>query len=289
MKIVLKNEYGSFEIGGGNHPVASLRAKSGFGIVGKEAETITFAGQPGKVTTNIRDVERIITLSIDFYGDPDAVEKLYRIIQYPVKIMCFFGSKRKQIEGRVLESTEIENIIYHKWQSIVLQFVCDNPYFNDFTNNVVDIATPIPMLPNLNEDGEWFISLPAVATSIDKTSIINNRSDVIVYPTIMLYSHKEADDTPESYGLIIKNITTNATIRLNYNLSVNEEITIDLPGRKIKSNINGNITGTISDDTVLGEFYLIVGRNEIAIESLNRLDNVSGKVKYSNNYISAVI
>lgn len=290
MRIVLENEYGCFEMGGGSHASARIISAAGFGVVGKEVETATFEGQAGRTTTSVRDVERTITLSIDFNGGQHEIERLYRIIYYPVDILCFFGDgRRRKIRGRLIDSTDYEQIIYHKLQSAVLQFVCDDPYFHDFGSTVIKIATHIDLFPNVIEGNVWYVQLPAVATSIEKTVTVNNRGVTMLYPVIKIRSNKSANDSPDDYGVTVKNLTTYKKITLNYNLSAEETITMNLPERKIISNINGNITNYISNDTVLSDFFLKVGENDINISSLNINDNISGEIEFTNNYIAAVI
>lgn len=289
MRIILKNEYGEFEMGG-RKSSAHIIAASGFGIAGKEAKTVTFEGQAGRTTTNIRDIERTITLSIEFNGGRREIERLYNIIYYPVDILCYFGEgQRRKIRGRILNSTDPESIIYRRLQTAVLQFSCDDPYFHDIHNTVIKIATPVDKLPNLLEDGAWYVSLPAVATETEKTVSVKNRGNTVLYPVIRLYSHKTADDSPENYGITVTNSTTGKAITLEYNLSVGEIITIDLPERKVISNIGGNITHCISDDTVLSEFFLQIGENLVTVDSINASDRVSAEIEFTNNYVAAVI
>ena len=52
---------------------------------------------------------------------------------------------------------------------------------------------------------------------------------------------------------------------ISYNPAQGEKITFDVASRKITSNVNGNITGKITDDTFLSEMYLDFGDNEIEI------------------------
>ena len=289
MKIILKNKYGEFIMGGGSHPRARIINIDGLGLMAREVNSITFEGQPGVTTTSSRDLQRTITISLDFYGGEHEVEKLYRIIYEPVEILCFFGEKRRKITGRCINACDVSSIIYREWQTVVLQFCCDNPYFCDFKNNVIKIATPKDMLPNTFLDGEWYISLPAIATAIDNTVQVENRGSTIIYPVIRLYSHKQEADSPESFGLAIKNLTTGKSIWINYNLSKEEVITIDLLKRKIKSNISGDITNKISDDTVLGDFFLTTGANQLRVESLNANDLLSAEVEFTNNYVAVVM
>lgn len=47
MLITLKNEFGTFEIGGGRHKCARLTDISGLGISGKEITSVVFPSQAG--------------------------------------------------------------------------------------------------------------------------------------------------------------------------------------------------------------------------------------------------
>lgn len=289
MKIILKNEYGEFSLGGGAHPHARIINIEGLGIMAREVNSLTFEGQAGVTTRGVRDLSRTITMSFDFYGGEKEIEKLYRIIYEPLEILCFFGSRRRKISARCVNATDVSAIIYQKWQTVVLQFSCDNPYFCDFNNTVIKIATPRDMLPNTFLEGEWFVSLPSVATVIDYTARVENRGNTRIYPVIRLYSHKEEGLPDEILGVAVKNHTTKKTIYLNYSLSPEEVITIDLLKRKIKSNISGDITNKISDDTCLGDFYLNPGGNLIEVVSENQDDLLSAEVEFTNNYVAAVM
>ena len=290
MRIALRNEFGSFEMGGGSHPSARLIEITGLGVPGKENTTIVFEGQPGQTLTESRDMERTITMSFDFYGDERTVQKLYRIIYRPVTIYFYLNNgERRKIVGHCTQSTDITKIIYHKWQSVVLQFICYDPYFHNVTNTVLKIAKPVNKLPNVNENGEWYVQLPAVATEIDKTVIANNTGQTILYPIIKIYSNKSEDDNPEAYGIVISNKTTGGVITIEYNLSVNEALRVDIPQRKIISNINGDITNYMSDDTVLSSFFLDIGENIITVDNPNPNDKMYAEIEFTNNYMAVVI
>ncbi len=74
-------------------------------------------------------------------------------------------------------------------------------------------------------------------------------------------------------GLVIRitveNHTTGKKIVLNHDFQPGEVITIDIPKRSVTSSISGNILNSISNDTVLGDFYFEVGNNRISAKSLN--------------------
>ena len=290
MRIRIKNEFGVFEVGGGSHPTARLLEIAGIGLPEKEDTTITFEGQPGQTLTNTRVQARTITMSFDFYGNERTVTKLYRILYCPVELEFFLGDVRRRISARCSTSTDIKKIIYRKWQSITIQFKCDDPFFHDLYNARHRIAEPVNLWPNsLNDDGTWSVEIPSVATEIEKTVKVFNRGETDLYPVFRIFSNKTEDDTPAAYGFVIKNETSGISLSVDYNLKVKDMVTVDLVKRKIESSISGDITNYISDDTVLGDFKLLLGENYITVESKNANDNMYAEIEYTNNYIGAVI
>lgn len=288
-KIVLKNKNGSFEIGGGSHPTARLESINGIGLLNKEVQSVKYVGQAGRTQTSIRDNERTITMSFNFYGDTKIVEQLYKILYNEVDIIITSGIKRQKITGQCLNATEIEKIIYHKWQKIAVQFVCNDPYFHDVDLITIPIAKRVDKFPNYqNNDGKWLIQLPAVATERIAKSIVENRGEVLIYPVIVLYNQSDVQSQADLTFEVINN-TTGAKITFDYSMSTDEIITVDLPHRKITSSVNGDITNRISDDTVLSDFYLAVGDNEISATVNDTNTALSMTMQYSNSYGAVVI
>lgn len=288
MRIVIQNDFGKFEIGGGRDKKARLITIEGIGIPAKDDTTIVFEGQAGKTVTGSRDLERVITMSLDFSGDECEVEKLYRIIHKPVEILFFLGNRRRMIRGRCTTATDITGIIYHRLQSAVLQFVCYNPYFLDFNKTVKAISANEDQFPNTNMDGKWYVELPAKATLRSSKASIYNYGDVEIYPLITLQNNKTIDTLSDNSSITLSNLTTGKDVILEYQMSAGENVIIDLENRAITSDINGSIVSCISDDTVLSDFYLEVGKNDIVIEA-GSAENIFAVAHYFNQYVSVVI
>lgn len=175
---------------------------------------------------------------------------------------------------------------------MVLQFVCDNPYFNDFYDTEIPIFQRIDKLPNTTDDTEcWYIQLPAVATERITSSVIENKGEIELYPVIQIAdsTNNNINNYTDVFGIEIINQTTGAFIHLNYQLLSNDVVTIDLPLRKIISSINGDITNKISDDTILSDFVLKCGKNLISCTNLDANREIYVNVKFTNNYAMAVI
>lgn len=289
LKIVIKNEYGSFEMGGGSHKNAQILETSGFGLPAKEMQSVTFSGQAGITPTSVRDLERTLTISLSFFGGQRDVERLYRILYREADIYCTFGTRRRKIHGICINPEEAAKIIYREWYTVVLQFVCPDPYFHDFENTSVAISKREDKFPNLYEDGEWKIQLSAPATVRTSEAAIINAGEVDIRPAIYIYNSAPVNTLSGAYGIVITNATTGKSISIDYNVADGETVTVDLAHRRITSDKSGDITNYISDDTVLGDFVLIPGVNDITAVNLNAAADITMTMEYTNNYTSAVI
>ena len=289
MRVLIKNEHGTFEMGGGNHTAARIKNIVGLGLPTKETETITFSGEPGQLTKNIRDMSRTITISFDFYGGQKEIEKLYKILYYPVELFFTFGDRKRKIACRCINPEDVEKIIYQRFYKSVIQFVCDNPYFNDFHYTRIAIFNIEDQFPNVSENDKWYVQLPAVATVRTMTSNIFNSGEIKVYPIIHIYNSANQIALMSDFcGIVITNESTGAKITLEYTFADGEEITMDLASRKITSNIAGNIINYISDDTDLSTFFLQLGNNKVTCENLSGSGDLSVIIEYTNNYAMAV-
>lgn len=270
MRLVLTNKRGTFEIGGGNHPTARLLEIEGLSPPEKDLETEACEGGAGDYIKHMRDKSRTITMSFDFYGVEDDVYKLYRILAQPLEMRFFIGSIRRKISAICINQTEIESIIYHRLQKIVLQFYCADPYFHSLSPKRYPVAKRTDLFPNVVlDDGKQGISLivrNGIATVKETTTIVKNEGDTAVYPTIEVVNNSVQNTTSGiSCSVVVKNVTTGKSMTISYNPAQGEKITFDVASRKITSDVNGNITGKITDDTFLSEMYLDFGDNEIEI------------------------
>lgn len=287
MRIVIKNEYGSFVCcGARDKGTARIQAIEGLGTPEKEISSVTFAGTAGFSFQSTRDTERTITLTADFFAEPREVQKLYRIIYRPVELYIYAGSVRRRISGIIARATEADKIIYHRWQAITLQIICSDPYFHDFDSTLLPIATYEDKLPNVYE-AAWYVSLPAVATASYTRRTIQNLGDTVLYPVI--YVSDISGLSAEGSYIAVTNKTTGAAVRIERTFSAGDTVTIDIPHRKITSAADGSITTAISDDTVLGDFYLECGENDIEVTSGNPSNVPHAEIRYNNNYAAVVI
>lgn len=288
MLITLKNEFGTFEIGGGNHKTARLIEITGLGLAGKEVTSVVFPSQAGHTVKKFRDSERTVTMSFDFYGEPHIAERLYKILYRPLDICINRGDGvRRKIYAYISEACGAENIIFHKWQKIALQFICPSPYFTDTFETVKNIGGFEDKFPNSYEGSEWKISLPAVATERRTRRKIQNYGDIKVYPVFEIKNYG-GNSQSENHTVTIKNHTTQKQITVTAQIFSSTTVIIDVPKRKIT--LNGNlITDSLSDASVLSDMYLALGENDIEILTNDANDIISADIKYENNYAAVVI
>jgi len=154
----------------------------------------------------------------------------------------------------------------------------------------IAIFSRADQFPNISENGNWYVELPAIATVRTIRANVINNGEIDVYPIIHIYNTANQVALMSGFsGVIITNETTGAKIELDYSPSDGEEIIIDLALRRITSNLAGNIINYISDDTVLSDFILKTGENIISCENLSGLTSLSAIVEYTNNYAMAVV
>lgn len=290
MRIVIQNEYGRFEAGSSRRFAIHITDIAGIGLLSKEVTGVSFAGQPGRTVTAVRDTERTITIAFEIYGGAREIEKIYRCIYHPVDIIFFLDDRRRRISGRCVNAADAEKIIYHRLNKLVLQFVCDDPYFHDYDTTQVNLNMPVNKLPNTLDGGEWYITLPTIATEIITRTDIINYGDTILYPVFKVKRQAaQAMARTAAHGLVLTNHTTGKTLEINYEITADDELTIDLDRRKIISAKNGVVTGSLADGSVMSEFCLLEGKNDISAESLNLADLLEVTVEYNNNYTAVMI
>ncbi len=278
IRIKFENALGCISMGGGHHETMNITSLSGFGIPPREMTNINFAGQPGTKTIDIKDNQRIITIGGDFQGHPAKIKEMFKVLYKEGTLTCRCGPKNLQIDCFAINNDEFVEQGKSGFYKFVLQFQADNPYFTDTEEKVYPIYKREDMITGR------FV-LPAVFTKRTTSNSVVVDGDMPIYPIINI----TATSPSGNYGTFtIKNNTTGSFIVLNHQLKQNEKILVDVPNRKIISNTDGNITNQISDKTVLSDFVLEQGENNISVEKTNADDVFYAEITYKNLYISAV-
>lgn len=276
ISLIFKNEIGEVVLNGENSIWRTISI-SGLGLVNKNYNTVSYYGVNGQETISSSSCARAITISGDIICD-DIQSELSRAIRI-FNSGGEFIIKSKNINRKIY----CNQVVFPDCERLfnigkfVLQFVCDDPFFNDASDNKI---CAYDLEKNIYET----FTLPMVFSTIITECSINNNGDEISYP-VFYVSCTNPDFS--SQNLIIKNKTTSKQLTMNYSITDGENIIVDTINRKITSNINGNIISYISNDSKLSDMYLKPGVNVIEIFS-DETEGLSITCEYKNNYIEAV-
>lgn len=278
-KLKYVSKGGTVLMGGAMSHIGLIEPLNGFELPSKKYETVEFAGENGVTTTGSKDMSRIMTVSGDIYGGQKTLMEIMKAFYYEGTLYCEFGNIKRKIDCKV---KNLDDIVRHGNSGIngfTVQFEADYPYFNDFKDTVTTISSSRDLI-----NGTFM--LPCVWTEYLQQGIVKNTGDKIAYPLIEI----KTDTAPiaEEATITITNNTTGAFIILNHVMREGEVVTLNLKTRRIKSSIDGNITNHITDDTVLQNFYLDIGENDISFKTSEENQTLTANVTFNRLYIMAV-
>ena len=282
MRLTFKNDIGSITMGGGDHPSVNIIEAIGFGLPGKEFSNVTYAGQSGHTTTNVRDVARTITLSGTFVGDKKEILKMYNILYSPGVLIYQDKGVKRQITCRLTNNDDFKPQGKSGIYTFALQFSADDPYFTDTEDLKFDIYKRVDKVTGTiyNSTGEKVVFTERTT----EISVINSGVKA-VYPVIIVQSKELSGiDNTQLEISVERDDLVCAIIKLNCNTPSNDSITFDLPRRRIVSRSQGDITNYISDETILSEFYLLPGNNIVKFDAHDGVGKVTAELMYRNKY-----
>ncbi|MBQ2968665.1 MAG: hypothetical protein IJE10_11180 [Clostridia bacterium] len=290
LKITYKNEYGEIHMGASalSGLPLNVTALVGFKPPDQEAQSKVFSKAPGCVTTDIRDIQRTLTISGTFHGTSFDVQNMYSILYHPGTLVLDFVTGSKKIECRMITSEGFTKVGKGDLYNFVLQFQADYPYFSDVEETTVYVFERVDMINN-GEDATYTFQLPAVFTERRTTAEVELRGEKNVYPIIYV-ANGVADAAVLSLdsGIYLKNEITGAEIDFQYTPEIGEVVRIDLPNRRITNNKGDVLTNYISDSTVLSDFMLKPGKNTIYALNRNAGQDITVYLTYHSEYVSAV-
>ena len=286
------SEGGTAVIGGGEHPLMNATAIDGLGVPDPRHNTVEYSDTAGQYTTGSKDLARIITISGDIIGGQAEIEAFYKAIYHEGELLLTFDLQKRKIKCRLYSADDLRRYAGCDVSGFTVQFIADNPYFSDFEQTRTYIIKKTDLFPNTEENGELYVTLPSVATTTVAETELNFISDIPVYPTIYLLNEGGSATLSDDSGVLIEIFNSDgerrAKIDLNIATSDGELITVDLPHRKVISSVSGVITNTISDDTVMSDFFLGTGYNKITAVNRNTAKRITAWLEYSPAYITAV-
>jgi len=291
VELIFKNHLGTIQFKGRRHPLYKqgviIKGVSGLGLPEREYKLASFINCPGQKLIASRDLARLITLSVDVYSEKQAkahLRHMLEILYQPGELTLFSGRIQRKIACRCTEVSEPESH-GNNFVSVVLQFTCDNPYFTDFEPQQVLLFKRTDLI------SENF-SLPCMFTQRINRCLVVNDGCVASEPIItVVCAEAEASPNSESKndGILIINHSTGQKIRLLCEGVSGETVTINIPERKIISDLQGELTSHLSSDSFLGAFILQSGENDIEIVNLNARKSVVVTMTFDNRYVEAVV
>lgn len=288
MNFFYENKLGSIHFKGGGTKKDGVYVKeiSGLGLPEKECNVAIYVSQAGQEVISERDIERIITLSVDVYSKKSVqsmVRRLFDVLYQPGTLAVVAGSMHRKIACRCtgIEQAQRQG---REIRSLVLQFTCDCPYFTDDEEQKAALFLRRDLI-----NGSFV--LPCIFTERISRTMVVNQGTISTEPVLKIYStggDAEQVDLGDS-GMTIVNHTTGRKITFNYNLLPGEILTVDIPARNIISNISGSVPGALSEDSFLSDFYLCPGANDVEVISYNAGKELAVSVTYKNQYVEAVV
>jgi hypothetical protein len=279
MELVFKNEYGTVKMGGGKDTYINIIEISGLGVPAKNYNTATYPFIEGQRLLSEQELARTITISATIKDIEFA--KIAQIFYYPCELFINLNfRKRRKINCRCVEIEEGEKV-NRNLTKISAQFVCDNPFFTDFYENEVAIAKRANATSLTNGN----FTLPLVFTSFTTEATVELYGDLNIYPQIEI---KNNGGNQNAGLILIENLTTDKFIAINYAIKKDEIILFDLANRKITSDQSGNIIKNITDDTILSDFKLEKGVNQIKVSTTYPAPTFWASIKWYAQFLEAL-
>ncbi len=278
------NRIGNVYFSGSDRSCVHIITITGLGLPKKNYKTIEFASENGVTQTSEKDMARTITITAEVTGGMRDCRHISKVLHERGNLYITSGNLRRRIECKCVQPPEFKRLsvgvdIY----TFTLQLQADYPYYTDY----YDIHHPIFKLQNAvtNE-----FTLPCVFTKRLSRSEVFNSGDKRVYSNIFIKNLGTASMFQSETSIRIINHTTGAEIVINHNMLTNESININFADRKIESSIEGNITHKLDDNSILSDFYLDVGKNDIEFINGNEDNqNLSAIMTYSPEYFSVEV
>jgi len=142
MKLIYVSSGGTVEMGGGRNPnINIIKGMSGFGLPPKDYDEIRFAKENGVTTTGSSDLQRTITLPMIIRGNQAFKTSVLEAFYYPGELYCYFGDIKRKIHCKPANYSDPEELFKSGINTFTIQFQADYPYFNDFEDTVISLAS----------------------------------------------------------------------------------------------------------------------------------------------------
>ena len=279
-RIRFYNETGSIDFGGGRSgSLWKVTSADGLAFCGRTFTSAKYVGQDGQKTTSVAVNARTITLSGDVYcgyGFGGEFKSAMAVLEKEgiLEVETELGTRR--INGRCCDFRASER--KGKYMLFVVQFLCDDPYFEDADKTEIAIYKEISLL-----DREF--------TFPGKFSERISRRNIVYEGTreaepVFFISIDEGKDGENQ--LVIKNHTSGENLVFNYGGVMGDFITVDIKNRKIYNQDGESLLKYLADDSFFDGFHLFPGNNDVEVINRNINTGISVTCRYANRYSEAV-
>ncbi len=281
LTLIYKNALGTVTMTGRGRDDVRICSIEGLGPVNYDYTTAVYSGQRGQKTIFSRALERSITIALEVTGGDisSVMSQLLRVLSEGGTLYIKAFHLDRRIECSQVQIPDVTGVLKGEIATFAVQFISDDPYFEDGEDIVVPLYKQTKLLSTPFE-------MPCILGEIVMGAEIEILGTIAVEPTITMYY-------PDALGgienITITNQTTGKSICLDYTPQEDDTVEIDVKNRKITSSKNGNIINYISEDTFLGDFVLERGMNVISVDLGDVSSGFTVQCRYSNLYNEAVI
>lgn len=279
LTIKFYNEWGQITFCGGGIGRWRLTAADGLALCGKNFKSVKYVGQSGQETMQAVANSRTITLSGDANTDGEFLTEYKDALaafekEGVLEISTVFGTRT--IKARCCEFYQGEK--KGKYMLFVVQFLCDDPYFEDENKVEVPIFKEVPLID------KNFAFPGTFSGRISRNNIIyegNAETEPVFFINI-----KEV--VGDDGMLSIVNHTSGEKLSFDYGGAEGESIVVDVKNREIYSSSGENLLKYLADDSFFDGFHLYPGVNDIEVINYNMNTGIGVTCSYSNRYSEAV-
>lgn len=281
LNLKYKSSRGEVRLSGDSSAIFRITETDGFGVAERSYTAATYTGSDGQSTISSKYLPRTITLSGDIVSDDIRTEfsRAADIMSEPGYLYVSDGGADRRIYCNQMNFPDINRILRGKIASFAVQFVCDNPYFEDAAD------TEIPIYRRIKNLSTPF-TLPAVFGTTAAENTAFNIGSAAVEPVIAIRFTKTLS-TAETVK--VTNSTTGAFVSFSYTPQSGDVVKIDIPERRLTSSRLGTITEQLSDDTYLSDFRLERGRNVIGVSVGDAQSGAVVACIFNNKYLESAV
>lgn len=297
-QIIFENDIGTLSFSGDRSAPLAISEINGLGTPDKTYHTRNYIGFDGQTTISSQFAPRTISMVFDIVsGDVSEMSsKIYRVFSKGGTLYTDFknGSRKIEVNQVFVDSFTRRG---NTFRSFVVQLVCDNPYFSDFSPILKPCYGIVKNICYDNETQSWNLDVPTVWGSNTNDVILINAGASRVYPTLTIHCFGDAENNngiellrvnPENPDEILQRFA------ITHKLSDGEVITLcfnqrsDLNRRYISSSLGIDLLNLRTEDSSLANFFLEPGENRIILNNLSSGNTLSASITYDNQYIEGV-